>query len=109
VFCYDSVGDYSSGARFEVNASSVSNINKNDETVNVYPNPFNDNVVIKSNNNDEIISIRIYDVSGRLIDEVIPQKRETQVIWNGSSLEKGIYTLLIKTGKSATSKMIIRQ
>ena len=47
--------------------SSVSTNDKNNSTINVYPNPASDNVNIVTNTLDLNSQINIYDISGKLI------------------------------------------
>lgn len=70
----------------------------------VYPNPANDILYIDSNN--EIIeSIEIIDITGKSVF-VMNNQEATSI--NTSSLNNGIYTLLIKTPNSIITKKFIK-
>lgn len=96
----------------------IDNININDITtvgieeksttnVNIYPNPFENTINIKSN--DELINrIQIYDVLGKLIiDKIFNQVNNT--IINLSTIKSGFYILKLETNQQVVTKNIIKK
>lgn len=82
---------------------------------NVYPNPFNDQISLYYEVTDPgIVSIRIYDVSGRLVNEILPSSnyQEPGVYTLNASAEQlnlvgGMYFFELRAGSySKTVKMI---
>jgi len=47
-------------------------------------NPFSESVTIVVDGNNVSTSLRIYDLSGRIVDELLPSEEGTY-IWNGTS------------------------
>jgi hypothetical protein len=71
-----------------------------DDGIVVFPNPGNENIIVK-NENAENISVEIFDVEGRRI--LTRTAFESVLSINVSSLAKGIYILKIDAGKTKTS------
>ena len=72
--------------------------------INIYPNPVQDRIFIKGINNK--ISVKVFDQTGRLIDEYNMIKNEGNSI-DVSNYSPGIYYLIFKTKKNiATHKFI---
>ena len=72
--------------------------------INIYPNPVQDRIFIKGINNK--ISVKVFDQTGRLIDEYNMIKNEGNSI-DVSNYSSGIYYLRFKTKKNiATHKFI---
>lgn len=76
-------------------------------TVTIFPNPVSENIKIKLSNDQIIKKINIIDVNGRLIKKMKPN--EINSVYNLSSLNSGIYVLVIKTDKSILKKKIIKK
>lgn len=74
-----------------------------DNSIKVYPNPFNDYVEVEC---AEIIkNVSIYSISGQIVDEVVANLLKVNIATN--NLTKGIYMLKIETEKgSQTVKMV---
>ena len=68
-----------------------------------YPNPFNPNTKISfSINNRTIVSLNIYDINGRLIQNIYHAKTPAgyyHFIWNADNLSSGIYFLSLEYDK----------
>jgi len=69
----------------------------------IYPNPTNDYFKVEKSSNVNIESIRIYNISGKLVKEFAESER-----YNVSDLNSGIYFLRIKTDKSQTIKKLVK-
>ncbi len=77
-----------------------------------YPNPFNPSTSIKfSLQNNEFVTIKIYDVLGKeiytLVNEELKAGSYTKT-WNAEGISSGVYFYKLQTGKlSETKKMIL--
>lgn len=69
----------------------------------IYPNPTNDYFKVEKSSNVNIESIRIYNISGKLVKEFTESER-----YNVSNLNSGFYFLRIKTDKSQTIKKLVK-
>jgi photosystem II stability/assembly factor-like uncharacterized protein len=77
-----------------------------------YPNPFNPSTNIKfSIPQNSFVSLKIYDVSGKVVDELLNQNMTAGVyeyLWNASALPSGIYFYRLETeGFTETKKMVL--
>ncbi|MCI0496395.1 T9SS type A sorting domain-containing protein, partial [candidate division KSB1 bacterium] len=66
-----------------------------------YPNPFNSSTTIKYSlaENSEV-AFKIYDVNGRLVDDIIlnsQEQGEHEFRWTPKSLTSGVYLIKIQT------------
>ena len=80
------------------------------------PNPFNPTTVIEYQiPKTENVTVRIYNIKGQLIDEILNETQNEgvhQVIWNGTdrnneSVASGIYLYSVKSGNSVLSKKML--
>ena len=71
----------------------------------VYPNPANDFLILKSNNNLQIKEISIADLNGRI---VLKQTASLDKI-NINQLEKGVYLLTVNSDKGIVTKKIVKE
>lgn len=69
--------------------------------VSVYPNPFTNQVSVKSEK--AIDEVKIFDLSGKLVATT------TQSTINTESLESGYYLLKVKSGNQTVTKRIVKQ
>ena len=67
---------------------SNSNI-ANTQQLKIYPNPAKDFVIFKLPNNTSTISLKVIDIKGKLIKELITTENEVQ--WDCQNIEAGIY------------------
>ncbi|HAI18105.1 MAG TPA: hypothetical protein DCM10_08845 [Xanthomarina gelatinilytica] len=74
-----------------------------DNRLAIYPNPTNDYFKVEKSSNVNIESIRIYNISGKLVKEFTESER-----YNVSDLNSGFYFLRIKTDKSQTIKKLVK-
>lgn len=76
-----------------------------------YPNPFNPSTKIKFTiPNDEIVSLKIYDVLGNEMVELVNEKMNAgahEVEFNGSGLSSGVYYYKLISGNFVDTKKLI--
>ena len=76
-----------------------------------YPNPFNASTSIKfSIPKPNLVSLKIYDSHGRLIDTLIEEHRQTgeyRVQWNIQNLPSGIYLYRLEAGDYVETKKML--
>ncbi len=74
--------------------------------LNIYPNPFTNEFNIVNKTSEEF-RVKVHELSGRLIDEIIsfPDKRLSL----GDDWQKGIYIISVESGKSNQSFVILKQ
>ncbi len=77
----------------------------NNLSFSLYPNPVQNALYIENKNNIEITTLKIYDVLGRL---VLEEKRDINQL-DVSSLENGLFFVIIETDKGSITKKIIKQ
>jgi len=71
----------------------------------VYPNPTQDNWIVKSEN-QKISSIQVYDILGKQVLSLSPNDTEATI--NGSSLKSGLYFAQIETDNSLQSIKLVK-
>jgi hypothetical protein len=77
--------------------------------VSVFPNPFMETLKIKFiGSSSSSVSVGIYDMTGKTMLEVQEKGSETITIPT-SSIPKGIYNLLITSGKLVSSRLIVKE
>ena len=77
-----------------------------DNTGSIYPNPAKDEIKISLNNHHEDISASIVDITGKSVQTFDVNSSETHV--NITSLERGIYFMVLKIGNSTITKRFIK-
>lgn len=78
-------------------------------TVEVNPNPVNDILKVKVNNANGTASIKLFDLSGKLIQTSFLNLNEKEVSISLTDLPKGIYLLNVNDAKSGISNKIIKK
>ena len=80
------------------------------ENIKIYPNPTKGNITITNLKNEDLYSIHIYNVLGKLVKKTNLNGEIFQTNINLTSLQKGIYLLHLTNlnGYSKTQKLIIR-
>ncbi|WP_430408979.1 T9SS type A sorting domain-containing protein [Kordia sp.] len=76
-------------------------------TLVAYPNPVTDYLAISSTNNKHITSLKLYDVSGRMVYEKVASFTETTI--DLSNFQNGMYMLALKSNKETVVRKIIKQ
>lgn len=85
---------------------TLSNTNHEiDKSISVYPNPTKGNVTIKCHNN--IQSVQLYDVQGRLLQTNLVNENQTIIDISGQS--SGVYFLKIVSDKGIGVQKIVKQ
>ena len=73
-------------------ATSVNNIEADNSSLNVFPNPFNENTFINfKNDHHDLMNINLFDFSGREIKNYTTSNSNFRL--NATGIEKGIYLL----------------
>ena len=77
-----------------------------------YPNPFNPVTTIRFLAVETLYatSLQIYDITGRLVDTLINEKRETgehEIVWDAKGLASGVYFIKLESGQFQDVKKII--
>lgn len=93
-------------ANFNCNVLSVDDINEKEGSINIYPNPAKNIMIISSD--EALKAYKIYDESGRLIMSSSSLKGHIQEI-NLSSIQTGNYIITIETAKQTIMKKLIKQ
>ena len=76
--------------------------------ISVYPNPASDILNISLGKNiDNIRSITLYDLNGKLITQVNEDDNEHNAKLNVSSLNSGIYVLKVETDNNQYNQKVI--
>ena len=92
------------GAQNDALAGIEHNINESETTIQLYPNPASENVIIKIEGTTENIAI-IYDLQGREVQQhLLNQTGITEI--NVGQLSKGTY--IVKIGNEHSKKLIVQ-
>jgi len=99
----DQTGSYS----FRVTPQNTLGVNDFiDITASIYPNPAKDEIKISVNYHYEDISASIVDITGKSVNTFVINSNETQL--NTTSLERGLYFIVLKTDTSTIIKRFIK-
>jgi len=88
---------------FDVATLGTSSFDMNALTV--YPNPVADILSIRYN--EEITAINVYDLSGRLVKQIMPNQTEVEV--NMSELAAAMYIVKVNAGGNQTEIKVIKK
>jgi hypothetical protein len=80
----------------------------------IYPNPLSTTTTINYQlNTTAHVSIKVFDVAGRQIDQIVNKKQESSyytATWNATEFEKGIYMIeLYINGVKITTERVVVQ
>ncbi|MGL2962828.1 PQQ-dependent sugar dehydrogenase [Flavobacterium sp. RSB2_4_14] len=94
-------------ALFKVIDTSLNALSFEEKTISIYPNPANNELYIKNENNVGLKFITIADLTGKIVLNQNIQRMSSNAI-NISNLAKGMYLVTLETqnGLTATSKII---
>lgn len=92
-------------SNYDIRAIGTENIEEESITLGMYPNPAKDNITIEAN--DDINTISIYDVYGRLQMTTTSHQSETTI--DISNLNNGIYFVKVTTRNNETTKRFIKK
>lgn len=96
--------------------TGIDNLTKYEMNVNVYPNPFCQNMVIDFMLNDtEDILIKIYNIEGELVNTLINENKSPgnhEIIWNGrdqggKEIAPGLYLVRMRAGKCVVTRSVL--
>ncbi|NND76663.1 MAG: T9SS type A sorting domain-containing protein [Flavobacteriales bacterium] len=102
-------GQFGSNEVVQTGMTASVSLNKFDDiTINLYPNPANDELYIEFDRSIENVDIRLYDPLGKLvlIKNSVNSKRS---VLDVSEFSNGLYTIAINSGSGSTSKRIVIQ
>lgn len=91
---------------FACSVLAVEDVSIKNNTVNIYPNPAKNMIILSSK--EALKSYKIYDEAGRLVISASSLKGNKQEI-NLSSLQTGNYVITIETEKQTINKKLIKQ
>ena len=78
---------------------------------NAYPNPFNPVTMLTYDvPSDMNVSMGIYDVRGRLVDELVNDMREQgryEIIWNADQYSSGVYMVKMTAGSTVKVQKVM--
>ena len=94
------------GNRMLQNNSSITN------SLSIYPNPFSNSTTISfSLSQSQKVSLKIFDVSGRLVSTLadkVFESSENEIVWNAADVNAGIYFLQFQSAENLeTEKLIV--
>ena len=103
---FDGSFEYSNTVEVEVMVTKDYSLSQN------YPNPFNPATLISfSIPNDEFVSLRIYDVLGREVAQIINERKSAgthQIEFDGAAFNSGVYYYTLTAGSyTETKKMLM--
>lgn len=96
-------GFVGSSVGFNTNSCSLGSIENQVNWIKIYPNPFIDFIKIESANGSR--EIELYDINGRLVQLLIPNKGAVDL----SNLENGVYFIKLNAEDGSILKKIIKQ
>lgn len=76
--------------------------------VNVYPNPFGENIRIDLDKPVTSVNLSLFDLGGRLVNTAV-RKDAQHIQWNPENLPAGIYFLRVETGTGQTVHKLVKQ
>lgn len=78
------------------------------ENTKIYPNPTKGKITISNIKNIDLISVKVYNVLGKLVRDIPIEKGLSKLDIDLSNLNKGVYLLSLKSAdKNTTKKLII--
>lgn len=92
-----------------VQNASTNTIDENNilSAVNVYPNPFSENLTIDLTSVSEPVSVQIFDLAGKLLKSTENQSGKLEI--NMAGLAKGMYQVILRSGDAKTVQRIVKQ
>lgn len=93
---------------------SVNDINLDQASISVYPNPANNAAKVKLNvNNDMNVEVLVYDMLGKLVDQVASTQINSglnEINLNTSKYTNGVYNVVVKSeGEQTTKRLVIQK
>ena len=98
---------------FLSNTGTASRRMEDDQTifdVTTYPNPFNNAFKFSiSSSNDDVVTAKVFDMTGRLIDSKLFSITDAETIEIGTAYSAGIYNVVISQGENTKTLRIIKK
>src|SRR5690554_434363 len=91
----------------KLNKDTLSVVENSDVTLQIYPNPANDQITINSTSNNQIGQVEIYNLLGAKVDEVAVNNHEAVI--DVSTLKAGTYFLKIYADSGVSTKKISKR
>lgn len=92
-------------ASLTLDPTGIKDINKNSISIQAYPNPSSDMVIVKTNNSETLQQVEVYDVTGRKVLSIAPNVNTANI--NVAELHSGIYSIRALTAKgSGTARLV---
>ena len=91
----------------KLNKDTLSVIENSDVTLQIYPNPANNQISINSNSNSQIGQVEIYNLLGAKVDEVAVNNHEAVI--DVSTLKAGTYFFKIYADSGVSTKKISKR
>jgi len=88
-----------------ITATSIGEKSKLNEFLNIYPNPFNNNLTVKNTSNTTL-SISVIDINGKVV--LTQSSNQEKIDLNTAELVNGVYFLNIKNENSESNYKIIK-
>ncbi|PLB19340.1 MAG: Internalin-like protein [Flavobacteriaceae bacterium FS1-H7996/R] len=85
---------------------SINKTEANNKLISIYPNPVEDNLIIESN--EAINAISIYDISGRLVNQISYLNSKNKLELSIKHLLNGTYFLKVKTNQNEIIKKVVK-
>jgi hypothetical protein len=89
--------------------TGISSGNNHTEIVTLSPNPVNNSLKVNFKGQEQLMSIKILDITGRTIYSSELKGNEKSVYVNSSSFPSGIYFLSLNTNNGTITKKLIKQ
>jgi hypothetical protein len=112
-YAFDSTPNHSifAGATSGARLATENSLNENSLRMDVFPNPsFNSTIISFSLPLSENISLKIFDMSGKLISTLadkIFEEGDNEVVWNAREVNAGIYFLQLQSPENLQTKKLI--
>ncbi|MDT8394676.1 MAG: T9SS type A sorting domain-containing protein [Bacteroidales bacterium] len=86
---------------------NIINTSNNFAQLNIYPNPFNDHIIIETEKLSDV-QVRIINSSGKIVNLTTTQKGENNIWIDTKTVSPGIYVLQLISGKKINSFKIVK-
>ncbi len=92
-------------ASLTLDPTGIKDVNRNNISIQAYPNPSSDMVMVKTNSSETLQQVEVYDVAGRKVLSTTPNANTANI--NVADLVSGIYNIQVLTAKgSGTARLV---
>lgn len=92
-------------ASLTLDPTGIKDINKNSISIQAYPNPSSDMVMVKAKGSETLQQVEVYDITGRKVLSTTPNANTANI--NVAELHSGIYSIQVLTAKgSGTARLV---